>query len=315
MENINLHTLLDKEAIAFLVNFQHVAKRLGRESYVVGGVVRDMFLRNPLTDFDLMLSVDAISFVKELKQRWMTEFGSYPEPKRFDAFKKYGTCKLFFESPLFLQVDQLDFSTARSETYPQPGGKPEIVFGTLLQDMQRRDFSVNAMAICLHEDANCSLFDPFHGKSHLEKKELHVLHEKSFEDDPARLLRAVRFMVRFDFTLSAKTEKLFKSAIESNAFEMLPKQRAFDEFRKLLMERSAYQMLEKLKELGLLKQIINAPVKLSSEISARQDKGSWKDVLSNLLESLSQDEKVTWCSERGVSKEVTEELLCPQKSP
>jgi tRNA nucleotidyltransferase (CCA-adding enzyme) len=167
-----------------------VRREANEPVYLVGGAVRDLLLGRPRTDVDLVVEGDAAGLAARLG-------GAGTEHERF------GTVKV--------EVDghELDIATARSETYPQPGALPVVAPAqSVEQDLDRRDFTINAMAIPLNGEPR--LIDPRGGREDLERGLLRVLHERSFEDDPTRAIRAARYASRYGFTLEPETDRLLR---------------------------------------------------------------------------------------------------------
>ena len=159
--------------------------------FLVGGAVRDLLLGRSRTDVDLVVVGDAAALAIRLG-------GAEVEHERF------GTAKV--------EVDghELDVATARSETYPQPGALPVVAPAqSIEEDLDRRDFTINAMAIPLDRS---ELIDPRDGRQDLERGLLRVLHPRSFEDDPTRAIRAARYASRYGFTLEPETDRLLRRA-------------------------------------------------------------------------------------------------------
>ena len=177
------------------------AAAAGREIALVGGAVRDLLLHRVhcdpwrgLPDLDLVVEGSAAELVERLAGilppgavRWCRDHGAY------------GTVELELQWPEG-ESWLLDVATARREHYPQPGHNPEVLPGLLADDLARRDFTVNAMALCLSSGA---LLDPHGGQRDLAQRELRLLHEQSVRDDPTRLLRAARYAARLGFVLAA----------------------------------------------------------------------------------------------------------------
>jgi tRNA nucleotidyltransferase (CCA-adding enzyme) len=160
--------------------------------YLVGGAVRDLLLGRPRADVDLVVVGDTAALAARLG-------GAGTEHERF------GTAKV--------EVDghELDLATARSETYPQPGALPVVAPAQSIEDdLDRRDFTINAMAIPLDDEPR--LIDPRGGREDLDRGRLRVLHERSFEDDPTRAIRAARYAARYGFTLEPETDRLLRQA-------------------------------------------------------------------------------------------------------
>ena len=164
-------------------------ERLAREKEqplaLVGGVVRDLLLGLAFRDLDLVVEGDAIMLVEELVVR----FGG-----RAGVHRSFGTA-----SWIALDGSSVEIASARREHYSRPGALPDVAPASLEEDLARRDFSINAMALSLSAEEP-RLVDPFGGREALAKRELRVLHGHSFDDDPTRVLRALRFCSRLDFT-------------------------------------------------------------------------------------------------------------------
>src|SRR4030042_1495708 len=173
------------------------AKQIERVD-LVGGVVRDLLLGYPNFDLDLVVEGDAV----RLAQR-VAETGQ----ARLLAHHRFGTAKLRYENFI------LDLATARKETYARPGALPAVTPGTLKDDLIRRDFSINAMAISLSAQDYGELIDPHQGKDDLEHRLIRVLHPKSFRDDATRILRGVCYEQRLGFEFEARTARLLKRDI------------------------------------------------------------------------------------------------------
>jgi tRNA nucleotidyltransferase (CCA-adding enzyme) len=159
--------------------------------YVVGGAVRDLMLGRPRADLDLVVLGDAAELARSLG-------GAEIEHERF------GTVKVTVEG------HEVDVATARTETYPAPGALPVVTpAASVEEDLGRRDFTINAMAVPLREPR---LIDPHGGQSDLKQGLLRILHPRSFEDDPTRALRAARYASRFGFELEPESEALLRKA-------------------------------------------------------------------------------------------------------
>ena len=165
---------------------------------LVGGAVRDLLLHElhcdpwrPSPDFDLLLEGSSIDFVKYLRD----QFGD----ERFSElylYEQFGTAEMVLDGVL------LDLACARTETYPAPGENPLVQSGSIEQDLARRDFTVNAMALVLSADGSHQLCDPHCGLKHLAKRQLAFLHPGSVADDPTRIVRGARYGARLGFHLA-----------------------------------------------------------------------------------------------------------------
>jgi tRNA nucleotidyltransferase (CCA-adding enzyme) len=160
--------------------------------YLAGGAVRDLILGRPRADLDLVVIGDAAELAARL--------GGAAA-----AHERFGTVKVEVEG------HEVDVATARTETYPQPGSLPVVSpAASIEEDLERRDFTINAMAIPLDEEQR--LIDPRGGREDLERGLLRVLHSRSFEDDPTRAIRAARYAARYGFTLEPETDRLLRRA-------------------------------------------------------------------------------------------------------
>ncbi|MGC8855477.1 MAG: CCA tRNA nucleotidyltransferase [Anaerolineae bacterium] len=163
--------------------------------YIVGGFVRDLLLNRPVNDFDLVTEGNAIHLARAFAQQAGGKVTMHPA---------FGTARWL--SP---HGETLDFISARSETYAYPGALPTVTFSTIEDDLRRRDFTINAMALRLDGEHWGELLDPLGGKSDLSRGQIRVLHSRSFVDDPTRLFRAVRYAVRYGFQIEPQTLALF----------------------------------------------------------------------------------------------------------
>jgi tRNA nucleotidyltransferase (CCA-adding enzyme) len=241
------------EAAELLFAIGNFAEQKGISVFLVGGPVRDLLMNQEVEDIDIMVRGDAIEFSKQLYQD--TPWPGQLKPNKPVCFKKYGTSKLNFSKEVCPGIDSLDFASSRSEVYHVPGSAPSCQPGSLEQDLLRRDFSINAMAVSLSPSSLGELFDFHNGQEDLINGLIRVLHEKSFNDDPARLIRAVRFLERFNFALAPGTFELFQQAVRCNFVETLPKRRAFDELRKALKETRWLEIVVALQDKDILTQI------------------------------------------------------------
>jgi len=221
---------------------QQAAQEQNYKVYLVGGFVRDLVNYGILNDLDFAVEGDAI---------YLAEHIEASNPIAFKAIKhpQFGTARLLF--PLAVpDVTHVDLATARSEIYEHPGALPQVKPSTIEQDLYRRDFTINAMAIQLPD---ISLLDPYEGWDDLRSRNIQVLHERSFIDDPTRIFRAARYEKRFGFHISEKTLKLISEALPILA--RLSGERVSEEFRRIFAEQNLEETLNRLHELEVLKSI------------------------------------------------------------
>jgi len=204
-------------------------------AYLVGGGVRDLMLATESPDLDIAVEADAHATARALAERLG---GFVVEHDRF------ATAKVKAEG------FAVDIAQTRTEHYPTPGALPVVAPATLAADLRRRDFTINAMAVALRGDDLGHLHDPYGGRRDLDGRTVRVLHDKSFLDDPTRLLRAVRYETRLGFHMDAHTERLARDAIEIGALKTLSGTRLRDALFLLLAEHEAPSALKRLHDLG-----------------------------------------------------------------
>lgn len=230
------------------------------EVYIVGGYVRDLLLESPLEDqdVDFILEGEIETFVRELQHRIGGEVKSYP---------RFLTAKIF--SPQhFNEIEEIDFAHARTEIYKTPGSLPQVSASTIREDLFRRDFTINAIAITLRGFLDFLIddhgqhqllekfFDPFGGIRDLESRKIKILHEKSFVDDPTRLFRAVRYRERIEGEFEGRTGELFQEALQSGQLQNISTYRTFQELKKSFEEQEYEEIFFALADYGLLEQAL-----------------------------------------------------------
>ncbi len=214
-----------------------IAESLGMTAYVVGGFVRDLLLGTPTLDVDIVTEGDGTKLAQGLAERWG---GTVTVHRRF------------LTATLYWAMGRWDVATARKERYPQPAALPEVEPATIADDLWRRDFSINAMAICLSPDRFGELVDPTGGYDDLQKGVVRILHEGSFVDDPTRVFRAVRYEQRFGFRMDAKTLRSLRHARDESWLTKLTRNRIKHELWRILQERDPTKPLQRLWQLGIL---------------------------------------------------------------
>ncbi len=229
---------LPKETASLLRLVGAYADQQGVACYLVGGVVRDLLLGKPTLDFDIVVEADAIEFTKALSQKYQTSTTIYP---------RFRTATLVWPSSI-----SVDFASARKESYPAPGALPVVNLGSIQDDLARRDFTINAMAICLNQKTYGTLVDTCEGARDLETRKIRIFHQQSFRDDPTRILRAIRFEQRYHFTFEEETQKCLEEAILHRFDRQVSPGRYFEEFRKILKEDRPQRYLKRLDELKAL---------------------------------------------------------------
>ncbi len=236
----HLRSALTESDWFLLQRLAEIAARMQMSLYMVGGPVRDCLLHRAVMDLDLTTEGDAIALARraarDMDGAW----------KKFDRFN---TAKLSLPG----RDGSIDLATTRTETYAHPGALPDVTRGTIETDLIRRDFTINAMAIRLDGEQQGALIDRHGGESDLDSGKLRVLHEHSFEDDPTRLFRAVRFEQRFNFAFAYDTERIIAPALP--VIDQVSGDRIRHELELIFREAQPLKALARLDELGILRQI------------------------------------------------------------
>ena len=213
---------------------------MGVSLYLVGGSVRDLLLGGTIRDLDLVTESEAPNLASAVAEKLDGSLISHG---------RFGT------ATVELAGLRLDFSTARCETYPQPGALPQVAPSGMQDDLWRRDFSINAMALCLAGNTENLLLDPTGGQRDLAEGIVRVLHPGSFSDDPTRIFRAVRYEQRLRFTIARDTLALLHKALEGNALATVSSDRVRRELELLLLEDQPTPALMRAEALGLLQAV------------------------------------------------------------
>jgi len=229
---------LPRQFLELVQDISGQAAKRGQKVYLVGGVVRDLLLGYPNFDLDLVVEGDAVKLAQQVAKT---------SQAKLLAHHHFGTAKLRYEN------FTLDLATARKETYARPGALPAVTPGTLKDDLIRRDFSINAMAISLAANDYGELVDPHQGKNDLEHRLIRILHPGSFSDDATRILRAVRYEQRLGFELEAQTAQLLKRDIPM--LDTISGDRIRHELELIFKEKQPEFVINQLGELGVLPRI------------------------------------------------------------
>jgi tRNA nucleotidyltransferase (CCA-adding enzyme) len=242
---------LPEEYIEIMERAGTIANRLGSKVYAAGGVVRDLLLGMECLDIDLVVEGDGIILAQALGQYYDGRVRVHP---------KFHTATILFPGG-----QQVDVATARVEFYQYPAAMPQIETSSLHQDLYRRDFTINAMAISLNSSDFGNIIDFFGGREDLERGLIRVLHNLSFIEDPTRLLRGVRFEKRYYMNMEPQTLKLVKEAARSKMLARVSLERVWEELKHILLEQRPGAVLFRLQDLQMwefLFPVVNyAPVK------------------------------------------------------
>src|SRR5579872_2497917 len=196
-----LETRLSPDQQRALSIVQDAARAHEMNVYLSGGAVRDLTSGFSIRDLDFSVQGNALKLQKDLEKGGLLIDGIDNDAR-----------VLFLSGPTGVRIE---VASTRSETFPKPG-KPHYGPANMLEDLRRRDFTVNAMALSLNPGSRGLLMDPFNGVADIEAKHIRVLHNYSFLEDPSRLIRAIRFATRFQWTLEEKTQLRYESAKEGD---------------------------------------------------------------------------------------------------
>ncbi|MGI6357293.1 MAG: CBS domain-containing protein [Bacillota bacterium] len=233
---------LPKRLQGILLLIGQEADRQGVRAYLVGGLVRDLLLGLPNLDVDIVIEPEAIPFAEHLAKVLSAELRTYP---------KFNTATLTFPGGL-----SCDLVTARTEFYAYPAALPDVEQSTIKQDLYRRDFTINTMAIALNGRRHGELLDFFGGRDDLAAGAVRVLFNLSFVEDPTRILRAVRFEQRYGFTIEPETMRFLQNALENDLLHKVGAERLHHELWNIFQEEQAVRMLLRMDELGIWKDIL-----------------------------------------------------------
>jgi len=259
--------------------------------HLVGGAVRDVLMGEPTFDLDVAVEGDGIAFGRSLAQA----LGGRAVPH-----EKFGTAIVLADDGT-----RVDVATTRTEFYDYPAALPRVEQATLRQDLFRRDFTVNAMAVSLRGEDFGRLIDFFGGLAHLESKVVRVLHNLSFIDDPTRIFRAIRYENRYGFRMDAHTASLARACVDMNLVGELSSARLRDELQLLLAEARVDAAVLRMHELGLAQAIHphlaadEEAVRLIWQLDAARERltpdvPGWRLRLAALARHLPPDELFDW---------------------
>src|SRR5215813_5635614 len=225
-----LETRLTPDQQKAVTLVQEAAKAAEMNLYLTGGAIRDIITGFPIRDLDFVVQGNALKLQKDLERTGAVVGASDDETKTLLLTLPGGV--------------RTEISMARSERYEKTGKPPVIAPATIIEDLRRRDFTVNAMALSLNEGSRGLLMDPFNGAADIEAKLLRVLHNYAFLEDPSRLIRATRFTARFHWPLEEKTQARYESAKENGYIEYIRHSSIGQEIEQLAYEDDPINILK-----------------------------------------------------------------------
>jgi tRNA nucleotidyltransferase (CCA-adding enzyme) len=215
------------------------AKAAGMNLYLTGGAIRDIITGFPIRDLDFTVQGNALKLQKDLERAGAVVGDADDE-----------TRSLLLTLPGGVRAE---IAMARSERYDKPGKAPQLAPATIIEDLRRRDFTVNAMALSLNEGSRGLLMDPFNGAADIEAKVIRVLHNYAFLEDPSRMIRATRFSTRFHWPLEERTQARYESGKENGYIEYIRNSSIGYEIEQLAYEDDAHGVLKAYEKEGWLK--------------------------------------------------------------
>jgi tRNA nucleotidyltransferase (CCA-adding enzyme) len=303
---------LPEDILSLIYRVRDVSAAAKMPAFLVGGFVRDLLLG--VRDFDLDIAVEGPGI--DFAQRFCNGLEC-----RLVTHKRFGTAAAHLANGR-----KLDFASARRETYPRPASLPVVSESTLKDDLFRRDFTVNTLAISLGAESFGNLLDLFKGKEDLAAGIIRVLHDRSFIDDPTRILRAVRFEQRFGFRIEPHTLRLLTDAVRQGLLLEVQPQRLRDELFLIMKEEYPERALARLRELagfgfisprirwgrnfpGFFSAIRAEDAWFKASCSARRHVDLWVMYLAALCSSLKRDEALSVCRRFGFGRGETSRII------
>ena len=273
----HLKKVLPAEIYKLIMSISRTADKENYRLYVAGGFVRDLILGRKNLDIDLVVEEHAIEFAKILKKKFKCSLVTH---------NRFGTAILIMKNGF-----RIDLATSRTEFYEYPAALPTVQFSNINNDLSRRDFTINAMAMGLNKDSFAKLIDFHGGQKDIKDKRIRVLHNLSFVEDPTRIFRAVKFEQRYNFKIDSQTEHLIKTAVDMDMFLRIAGERIRDELIPILSEKKPLKGIIRMHQLHELR-FIHPKLKLTSK---------QKNILSRL------EKQIDWYN--SVSKEPIKKWL------
>ncbi len=288
-----------------------IGDKMGCNVYVVGGFLRDLFLRIENYDVDLVVEGDGIVFAHSLGE----SYGG-----RVNSHKRFATAAVVLPGKF-----KIDVASARMESYEHPAALPVVEEGSIRNDLYRRDFTINSLAVKLNGKKAFHLIDFFGGQKDLREKAIRILNNLSFVEDPTRAFRAIRFEQRFNFEIGKQTLALLKSAVRKNLLERLSGSRVLNELILMFKEKEPQRMVKRMASLGLLQFLhpsinihdkdisffkrINEAVVWYDLLYTGKPLKTWLVYLTGLFKDLTPEQAMNACSKLGVSEREQETVV------
>jgi tRNA nucleotidyltransferase (CCA-adding enzyme) len=270
-----------------LQNIKEISSQLNINIYAVGGFVRDLLLQYPNNmDLDIVVEGDIYPFLQSLLGKLKGKIKVHEE---------FGTAEIILENG-----SKIDIASTRKEYYSAPGALPQVEKSSFWIDLKRRDFTINTLALSLNHERWLEIIDLYGGLEDLSRKELRVLHNLSFIEDPSRILRGIRLEQRLNFNFEEKTFELLKDAISQGFLKRLSNERVKEEILLILKEPEPEKVWKRLEELSALSYLLPITVLPNNfeEINKKiRDEKNFDHILLqilNLLSDAGKEKAITW---------------------
>jgi tRNA nucleotidyltransferase (CCA-adding enzyme) len=234
-----LESHLSADQFRVVGEMQALAAAAGASLYLTGGALRDMLGGFPVRDLDFTTEGSALKLARSVEQKYGAEIVSTDELRK--------SAELRFPSGVTAELGM-----AHSERFPKSGGKPQVTSATIHEDLRARDFTINAIALSLNKASLGLLIDPTNGAGDIERKELRTIHNYSFYDDPARMLRMIRFKVRLGYAIDERTSLQAENAREAEMLGRISAEALGAELRHIAKESNPADLVRALEEAKLL---------------------------------------------------------------
>lgn len=299
-----LDSHLSAEQSSVLAQVRDAATEANLNLFLTGGAMRDMLGGFSIRDLDFTVEGNALKFLKTFAPKVSAEILEVDENRK--------SAEIVFPNGVTVEI-----STARKEKYGKPGAKPHAQPATIHEDLCGRDFTINAIGLSLSKASYGLLLDPSNGLADLERKELHAVSNHSFYDDPARILRLIRFGVRLGYAFSERTKSQYENVREAGLEQNIPTAVLNKELRQIALEPLTAEVLQALEQAGLLKLFSPALEGAKLNIAGFQKLQKAKQVLAfdgavaldhftlflnTIFEKLTPREKAQFIKTSGISK-------------
>lgn len=234
-----LESHLNADQNRVVAKVQEAASDQNVNLFLTGGAMRDMLGGFPIRDLDFSVEGNAIKVAKAVAEDPSVRILSIDENRR--------VAQMLFPGAISAEIGM-----SRFEKYSKPGGKPQIEPAFIQDDLRRRDFTINAIALSLNRGSRGLLIDPTNGLAELSARELRATHSYAFYEDPVRLLRLIRFKVRFGFNIEERTQRQYENAREAELEKLISGRALFEELREIAEEPNAGEIIRELEHAGLL---------------------------------------------------------------